>query len=171
MLNTSQQSLEFLFHPRSIALVGITTANPEHWTRTFLDGLLEFGFEGQMYLVNPKGGQIKGRIVHTSIQDISDTMDYAIGLVNAQAAPRLVEECAEKGVRAVHFCTAGFSETGEEEGIKLESELIEVAGTVVRTSLGNETTETPGMGIEFGELSATARQRINELIRHLRAAG
>ena len=128
MLNTSQQSLEFLFHPRSIALVGITTANPEHWTRTFLDGLLEFGFEGQMYLVNPKGGQIKGHIVHTSIQDISDTMDYAIGLVNAQAAPRLVEECAEKGVRAVHFCTAGFSETGEEEGIKLESELIEVAG-------------------------------------------
>jgi acyl-CoA synthetase (NDP forming) len=48
-------------------------------------------------------------------------------LVNAQIAPKLVEECAEKGVRTIHFCTAGFSETGEEQGIKLESELVEIA--------------------------------------------
>jgi len=80
-----------------------------------------------MYLVNPKGGQIKGLRVHTSLKDISNNIDYVIGLVNAQAAPKLVEECAGRGVRAVHFCTAGFSETGEEEGIELESELVEVA--------------------------------------------
>jgi hypothetical protein len=55
------------------------------------------------------------------------TSIYVIGLVNAQIAPRLVEECAEKGVRAIHFCTAGFSETGEEDRVKLESELVEVA--------------------------------------------
>jgi len=127
MSNVSQHSLEFLFHPGSVALVGITTSNPEHWTRTFLDGLLEFGFEDRMYLVNPKGGQIKGHMVHTSLQDVNDTIDYAIGLVNAQAAPKLVEECAGRGVRAVHFCTAGFGETGEEEGIKLEADLVEAA--------------------------------------------
>jgi acyl-CoA synthetase (NDP forming) len=127
MKNTHQHSLDFLFHPNSIALVGITTTEPWHWTRTFLEGLIEFEFDRPFYLVNPKGGEIEGHKVHTSLQDIPGNIDYVIGLVNARIAARLVEECAEKGVQAVHFCTAGFSETGEEERIKLESELVEVA--------------------------------------------
>ena len=127
MKNTGQHSLEFLFHPNSIALVGITTAEAGHWTRTFLDGLIESEFDRPIYLVNPKGGEIKGHKVHTSLKDVPGSIDYVIGLVNAQIAAKLVEECVQKGVRAVHFCTAGFSETGEEERIKLESELVQVA--------------------------------------------
>jgi len=119
--------LDFLFHPDSIALVGITTTQPQHWTRTFLEGLIEMEFDRPLYLVNPKGGEIKGRKVHTSLKDVPGNIDYVIGLVNARIAPKLVEECAEKKVRAIHFCTAGFSETGEESRIKLESELTEVA--------------------------------------------
>ena len=127
MKNTQQHNLDFLFHPDSIALVGITTTQPQHWTRTFLEGLIEMEFDRPLYLVNPKGGEIKGRKVHTSLKDVPGNIDYVIGLVNARIAPKLVEECAEKKVRAIHFCTAGFSETGEESRIKLESELTEVA--------------------------------------------
>lgn len=122
-----QQDLDFLFHPDSIALVGITTAQPEHWTRAFLESLIEFKFDRPFYLVNPKGGEIGGHKVYTSLKDVPGNVEYVIGLVNAQVAPRLVEECAEKGVRAIHFCTAGFSETGEEERIRLESEVAEAA--------------------------------------------
>ncbi len=125
--NTHQHSLEFLFHPNSIALVGITTAETWHWTRTFLEGLIEFEFAPPFYLVNPKGGEIEGHKIHTNLKDVPGNIDYVIGLVNAKVAPKLVEECAEKGVRAIHFCTAGFSETGEEQRVKLESELVEVA--------------------------------------------
>jgi acyl-CoA synthetase (NDP forming) len=127
MKNTRQHNLDFLFHPNSIALVGITTATTWHWTRTFLEGLIEIEFNRPLYLVNPKGGEIEGRKIYTSLKDVPGNIDYVIGLVNAQIAPKLVEECAEKGVRAIHFCTAGFSETGEEPRIKLESELAEVA--------------------------------------------
>ena len=127
MKNTHQHNLDFLFHPDSIALVGITTAKTWHWTLTFLEGLLEIGFDRPLYLVNPKGGEIKGHKVYASLKDVPGNIDYVIGLVNAQIAPRLVEECADKGVRAIHFCTAGFSETGEEERVKLESELAEAA--------------------------------------------
>ncbi len=127
MKHMHQNNLDFLFHPHSIALVGITTATTWHWTRTFLEGLTEIEFDGPLYLVNPKGGEIEGRNVYTSLKDIPGNVDYAIGLVNAQIAPKLVEECAEKGVRAIHFCTAGFSETGEEPRIKLEAELVNVA--------------------------------------------
>jgi acyl-CoA synthetase (NDP forming) len=122
-----QHDLEFLFHPNSIALVGITTAKTWHWTLTFLEGLLEIGFDRPLYLVNPKGGEIGGHKIYASLKDVPGNIDYVIGLVNAQIAPRLVEECAEKGVRAIHFCTAGFSETGEEDRVKLESELVEIA--------------------------------------------
>jgi acyl-CoA synthetase (NDP forming) len=122
-----EHDLDFLFHPDSIALVGITTAKTWHWTLTFLEGLLEIGFDRPLYLVNPKGGELKGHKIYASLKDVPGNIDYVIGLVNAQIAPELVEECAQKGVRAIHFCTAGFSETGEEDRVKLESELVEVA--------------------------------------------
>jgi acyl-CoA synthetase (NDP forming) len=127
MKNSRQDDLDFLFHPNSVALVGITTSQTWHWTLTFLEGLMEIGFDRPLYLVNPKGGEIKGHKVYASLKDIPGNIDYVIGLVNAQIAPKLVEECAGKGVKAIHFCTAGFSETGEEERIKLENELAEIA--------------------------------------------
>jgi len=120
-------NLEFLFHPRSIALAGISISDPEHWTRTFFDSLMEFQFAGPIYPVNPKGGEIGGLKVYPSLEDIPDTVDYVIGTVPNRVAPKLVEECARKGVKAVHFCTAGFSETGEEEGKRLELELARVS--------------------------------------------
>jgi len=88
-----------------------------------LDALLASGFERPLYLVNPKGGEIRGLKVHRSITELPNPVDHVIATVPAHVAPGLVRQCATKGVRCVHFCTAGFSETGEEEGIRLEAEL------------------------------------------------
>jgi len=119
--------LDFVFYPRSIAIVGITTLNVKHWTRAFLTGLVEFKYPGKLYLVNPKGGQIEGITVCKSLEEIGETIDYVIGLIPASAAPELVTQVAYKGTRVIHFCTAGFSETGEKEGIRLEKEVLEAA--------------------------------------------
>ncbi len=127
MSNLSHDALEFIFYPHSIALAGITIANPDHWTRTFLDSLLKFEFECPIYLVNPRGGEIGGLKVYQRLKDIPSSIDYVISTVPAKAGPGLVEECASKGVKAIHFCTAGFSETGEEEGVRLEAELAELS--------------------------------------------
>ena len=112
----NNKNLKSLFYPASIALAGITVNNPQHWTRTFLNSLLEFEFQGPLYLVNPKGGEIRGIKVYPKFADIPRNVDYVISTVPAKAAPRLIEECSHKGVKAIHFCTAGFRETGEEEG-------------------------------------------------------
>jgi len=120
-------NLEFLFNPRSIALVGISATNPDHWTHSLLDGLLKMEFPDPIYPVNFKGGEMHGLKVYPSIRDIPGDVDYVIGLVPAASATELVEDCAGKGVRAIHFCTAGFSETGEEEGARMEGELTEAA--------------------------------------------
>ena len=125
MFDFDNDKLRWIFYPTSIALAGITVDNPQHWTRTFLDSLLEFQFEGRIYLVNPKGGEIRGIKVYQEFRGIPETVDYVIGTVPAKAAPGLIEECAKKGVKAVHFCTAGFTETGEEEGARLEARLLD----------------------------------------------
>ena len=116
----SYMNLEYIFHPRSIALVGITSVNHWHWTRAFLRGLVEFEYPGKLYLVNRKGGKIEGHNVHKSLEEIDDTIDYVIGLIPATIAPELVAQAATKGTRVIHFCAAGFSETGEPELIRLE---------------------------------------------------
>jgi len=121
--NFSNGTLQPLFYPTSIALAGVTVNNPQHWTRTFFDSLLEFQFEGPLYLVNPRGGEIRGIKVYRRLADIPQNIDYVISTVPAKAAAGLIEECAHKGVKAVHFCTAGFSETGQEEGVRLEAQL------------------------------------------------
>jgi acyl-CoA synthetase (NDP forming) len=128
-MNRSNENLDAVFHPRSVALVGITTANPQHWTRGFLEGYLAFDFpsRGRLYLVNPKGGTVEGCPVYRSIQDIPDTLDFVVGLVPSRSAPQLVEDAAAKGARCVHFCTAGFSEIDGEEGKRLEEELLRAA--------------------------------------------
>jgi len=127
MSNSNYASLDPLFHPRSIALAGITTTNPEHWTRMFLDALLEFEFQGPIYLVNPRGGEINGLKVYQRLEDIPHSIDYVISTVPAKASLGLIEACAGKGVKAIHFCTAGFSETGDEEGVRLEAHLVEMS--------------------------------------------
>jgi len=113
MSNFSNESLQWLFYPTSIALAGVSVDNPQHWTRAFLDSLREFQFQGPLYLVNPKGGEISGIKVYRSFADIPQNVDYVISTVPAKAAPGLIEECAHKKVKAVHFSTAGFSETGD----------------------------------------------------------
>lgn len=50
-------------------------------------------------------------------------------------------------------------------------EPVEVEGLVVRTSKGDDGDEAPGMGIEFGDLNSGSRQRINDLVKRLRASG
>ena len=128
-MNHSYEDLDVIFRPRSVALVGITTANPQHWTRGFLEGYLALDFpsHGKFYLVNPKGGVVEGCQVYRSIQDIPDTLDFVVGLVPSRSAPQMVKDAAAKGARCVHFCTAGFSEIDDEEGKRLESELIRAA--------------------------------------------
>ena len=66
----SYHQLESIFHPRSIAFVGITTSNPFHWTRTFWNSVRAFNFNGPLYPVNPSGGELDGCRVYTSLDEV-----------------------------------------------------------------------------------------------------
>ncbi|MDD5397643.1 MAG: CoA-binding protein [Dehalococcoidia bacterium] len=121
------KQLDSIFYPKSVAFVGISTSNLLHWTRTFWDSLREFHFEGPLYPVNPHGGELDGYKVYTSLEEVPGQVDYVISTVNAKVAPAIVQSCARKGVKAIHFCTAGFDETGEAGSEGLQQKLAQLA--------------------------------------------
>ncbi|HEX74974.1 MAG TPA: hypothetical protein G4O12_00170 [Dehalococcoidia bacterium] len=120
--------LDYLFHPRSIAIAGVSGDSTKFSPgQGFMQSLIDTGFEGKIYPVNPKGGEVSGSKIYPSVRDIPDRVDYVISAIPAPYTPQLVADCAAKGVRAIHFFTSGFSEIEDEEGQQLESEVLRVA--------------------------------------------
>jgi acyl-CoA synthetase (NDP forming) len=116
--------LSFLFSPRSIAVVGGSTGMAPY----FLTDLVNKGFEGEVYSVNPNREELVGLKCYPTLTDVPDPLDYVIVAVSAQLVPSLLTECAAKNVKACTIFSAGFSELGTEEGRRLEQEIVDIAG-------------------------------------------
>lgn len=123
------KSIEFIFHPRSIAVAG-ASADPRKFGRNFVRALLEFQFPGPIYPVNRSGEEVLGLKAYANLRDIPGTVDYVVSSVPRESLLELLEDCAAKGVRVVHMFTAGFSETGEEDGAKLEQQILHKAASL-----------------------------------------
>ncbi len=109
------------FNPKSVAVIGVS-ADPGAFGTLYLSALLNFGFNGKLYPVNPRGGSLLGLTVYPGLGDIPDSVDLAVISVPGRAVPGILENCLTKGIRAAIVLSAGFSETGE-EGKKLEGEI------------------------------------------------
>ena len=114
-----------LFEPESVAVVGVPrTPRPG---QLFLRALLDPGYRGRIYPVNPNAQEILGLPCYPSVTSLPEAVDLAIIVVPAAAAVSVVRECAEKSVRVAVVFTAGFSELGTEEGRAREAELVAAA--------------------------------------------
>jgi acyl-CoA synthetase (NDP forming) len=115
MATQTTHPLDSIFHPRAVAVVGVSS-QPRGFMGGFYQSLLEAGFPeiGGLYPVNPKINEIDGVRCYPSLLDTPDPVDHVISMVPARAVPQLADECIAKGVRSIHLFTAGFSETGDE---------------------------------------------------------
>ena len=119
------QQIDDLFHPRSVAIVGAPRGMKSG--AVFLIALLEQGFAGDIYPVNPQAETISGLKSYPSLSDIPGAVDLAIVLVPYQHSLAVIKECAAKGVKGAVLFTAGYNETGTEEGKALQEEILRVA--------------------------------------------
>ena len=117
----SVRNLDKLFAPRRVAVVGAGAA-PSSVGHIVLRNLLEGGFEGVVYPVNPGHESIHGVQAYATIGDTPETPDLAVVCTPAATVPDVVQACGEAGVGAVAVISAGFRETGE-EGAALEAEV------------------------------------------------
>ncbi|MEE8399759.1 MAG: CoA-binding protein [Desulfobacterales bacterium] len=142
--------LEEILHPRSIAIVGAST-NPYSWGYSFTCHLLEYGYKGDIYPVNPKYDEILGLKSYPNLRDIPGHVDYVISCVPASGALDMLEDCAAKGVKGVHLYTARFSETGRPEAAELEQAVLAQAKKTGIRLIGPNCMGlyAPGEGIAF----------------------
>ena len=123
---SSIKQLERIFNPRSVAVVG-ASASPDKVGYMCVDNLLEFGFKGKVYPVNPGLAQLFGLKAYPSVSAIPGEVDLAIVVIPAELSLAAVEECAAKGVRGVILVSGGFREVGTKTGARLQSKLKEIA--------------------------------------------
>jgi acetate---CoA ligase (ADP-forming) subunit alpha len=120
------ENLKRALRPRAVAVVGDRGSRDYMWLRA-----LEH-FKGDRYSVQSDPREEAGLAElgvknFKSVTEIPGPVDYAMIAVPRQAAPNVLRDCVAKGVAGVGFFTAGFSELGDEAGVKLEAELREIA--------------------------------------------
>ncbi len=114
-----------LFYPRSIAFVGISSKIGK-WGHQLFTITASRGYQGDIYLVNPKGGRIADRTVYPSVMDVPGKIDLAVVTIPAAGVLKLLPDFQAKGIKNVLLITSGFAETGE-AGKTLEQELVQSA--------------------------------------------
>lgn len=129
-----KSSLHDLFHPESVAVVGASRAEGKIG-HSILRNLIDSGYQGPIYPVNPKEQEILGLVCYPSVGAIPEPVDLAAVAVPVAAALEVARQCGEKGVRSLVVVTAGFKEVGQ-EGLRLEKELVDICRRYRMTMVG-----------------------------------
>lgn len=117
--------LSAFFHPSSIAIIGASESAGK-LGHEILKNLLEGGFPGALYPINPKSERILGLSCCKNIKEVPDSVDLAVVIIPAKFVPRAIADCGDKGVKAAVIISGGFSEAGE-EGAQLQRQVVEMA--------------------------------------------
>jgi acetyltransferase len=117
--------LNRLFRPRSIAVFGASERPDSVGTRVFAN-LLDAGFVGELFPVNPKHKRVQGRRCFTSLDKIGRNIDLAVIATPAKTVAGIIRECGEHGIKAAIILTAGFVEMGR-KGEHLQREVTDTA--------------------------------------------
>jgi len=114
-----------LFEPASVAVIG-ASAESNKVGNIILGNIIESGFQGPLYPINPRYPEIMGLKCYPRVIDVPGPVEMAVVVVPAKFVLQVMEECGQKGVRAAVVISAGFKEVGL-EGAKLERQLGEIA--------------------------------------------
>jgi acetate---CoA ligase (ADP-forming) len=120
----SRDRLHRLFTPRSVAIVG--ASDRSSWSHRIRGALLNIGYGGEVFFVNPRGGTAHGAVLHRSVSEIGQVPDLVYVMTSAEASLAAIVEAARLGTRSAIILSSGFAETGP-EGLLAQQRLAEVA--------------------------------------------
>ena len=123
--------LEAAFHPKAVAIVGVPSDSKRGEVLLggglFITAFEQLGFKGHLYPINPKADEILGYKTYPTVSSIPEHIDLVILAMPAKFAPAVLADCAKANAKNIHMFTAGFEETGEQEGIELGKQVREIA--------------------------------------------
>lgn len=143
-------NLDTLFYPQSVAVIGVSES-PQKLAYYPVKHLVDGGFSGGIYPVNPRLSEIFGLRVYPSIEAIPE-VDMAIIVVQAHLVPPILKECAQKRIRGTVILSGGFEELGMESGAKLQEEITAIANKAKIKIIGPNSV---GIGNPYASLNAT----------------
>jgi acetate---CoA ligase (ADP-forming) len=117
--------LETLFAPRGIAVIG-ASRDESKLGYGVARNLVESGYQGGIYFINPKADQILGHACYPSIEAAPDPIDLVVVIVPASIVPQTLIDCGARGVRSAIVVSGGFGET-DEAGKELEKQIVQIA--------------------------------------------
>ena len=117
--------LDHFFNPSSVAVVG-ASQSPGKIGYDILNNILQHGYTGTVYPINPKATQILGCKVYPDLVSVPSDIDLAVIALPAAAVMDVMEQCGKKRVDSVVIISAGFKEVGP-QGARLEEELARLA--------------------------------------------
>lgn len=118
-------NLRSLLEPESVAVVG-ASSNPDKIGHQILKNIVDAGFKGGLYPINPRGGEILGLETFTSVLEVPGPVDVAVVVVPARFVTTVIGECCQKGVKGAVIISSGFKDVGS-EGAALERRVLETA--------------------------------------------
>lgn len=122
--------LKSLLEPKSIAVIG-ASRDPAKIGHVILKNLVEGGFAGQVYPVNPSAEVILYQHSFASVKDIPVPVDCAIIVTPVPVVIKVLQECADKGVKSAIIITSGFAEVGNVQGEEEIKRIAKDSGMVV----------------------------------------
>ncbi|MFC1955137.1 acetate--CoA ligase family protein [Chloroflexota bacterium] len=125
-MDNKKPFLEEIFSPCGVAVVGVSLGEGYSFARECVIALKKACFPA-IYPVNPKYKEVLGLPCYPSLQSIPNTVDHVVVCIPATSALKLLDDCTTKGVKSVHFFTAGFRESGDPEQVEAEQEMLKKA--------------------------------------------
>jgi len=116
--------ISFFFDPKSIAIIGASDT-PGKVGNTVTNNIINSGFKGKIFPINPRAEKICKIPCYGSILDVEDEVDIAIFVIPGKFVNQAAEECGKKGVKGLVIISAGFKEIGG-EGVEREEELVKI---------------------------------------------
>jgi acyl-CoA synthetase (NDP forming) len=154
------EGLRPFFEPQSVAIIGLSrkTGKGQH---NALENLLDYGYEGHIYPVNPNASEILGVKTYPSIKAIEGPVELAVLVTPRTQVPMHVRNCAEKGIKCITIVTQGFTDAGDAEGTSLFDEMLETADAHGCRILGPNSFGSANAFFKFGSSFARVHMQPN----------
>ncbi len=155
------KNLEFVFRPKSVALIGASD-RPSSIGAVLANNLYLGGFDGPIMPVNPSHRFVRGVWTYPDVANLPVTPDLAVIVTPPDAVPGIIAELGARGTKAAVVITAGFGETAEAHGRELQQAMLEAARPHTLRIVGPNCLGVliPGIGLNasFAHLNPLAGQ-------------
>ena len=142
------RNLSQMFQPKSVAVIGASNRERRVGT-TVLQNVVDGGFKGEIYPVNPKYSTLANLRCYRTVADLPQAPDLAVICTPPATVPDLVRELGERGTRAVVVLTSGLARERDRQGVTLQERMLKQAKPHVLRILGPNCIGllSPGIGL------------------------